>query len=71
MSKAEILEELPKLTPEERKEIRRKLDEFAEVDLRARGIGETQAADLRKRLSTFVEDWSRPEMDIYDEDPAR
>jgi putative addiction module component (TIGR02574 family) len=27
MSKAEILEEIPKLTPEEREEIRRKLDE--------------------------------------------
>ena len=40
-------------------------------DLAARGIGKTQAADLRRRLSTFAEDWSRPEMDIYDEDPAR
>jgi putative addiction module component (TIGR02574 family) len=28
MSKAEILDEIPKLTPEEREEIRRKLDEF-------------------------------------------
>jgi putative addiction module component (TIGR02574 family) len=28
MSKAEILEEIPKLTPEEREEIRRKLDEL-------------------------------------------
>jgi len=36
------------------------------VDLRARGIDETQAADLRARLTTFVEDWSSPEMDIYD-----
>ncbi len=27
MSKAEILDEIPKLTPEEREEIRRKLDE--------------------------------------------
>lgn len=37
------------------------------VDLRARGIDETQAADLRARLSTFAEDWSSPEMDIYDD----
>jgi len=37
------------------------------IDLRARGIGEVQAADLRGRLSIFVEDWESPEMDIYDD----
>lgn len=36
------------------------------VDLRAQGIDEVQAADLRARLATFVEDWSSPEMDVYD-----
>jgi hypothetical protein len=36
------------------------------VDLRARGIDETQAADLRARLTTFAQDWDSPEMDIYD-----
>lgn len=36
------------------------------VDLREQGIDETQAADLRARLTTFVEDWSNPEMDVYD-----
>lgn len=36
------------------------------VDLRARGIDETQAADLRARLATFADDWNSPEMDIYD-----
>jgi hypothetical protein len=36
------------------------------VDLRARGIGEAQAADLRARLTTFAEDWDSPEMSIYD-----
>jgi hypothetical protein len=41
------------------------------IDLRARGIEETQAADLRARLKTFAEDWERPEADIYDKDPAR
>ena len=41
------------------------------VDLRARGIDETKAADLRARLKTFAEDWDRPEMGIYDEIPAR
>jgi hypothetical protein len=41
------------------------------VDLRERGIGATQAADLRARLKTFAEDWERPEMSVYDETPAR
>jgi hypothetical protein len=41
------------------------------VDLRARGIDETQAAELRARLKTFAEDWERPEASIYDQDPAR
>lgn len=41
------------------------------VDLGARGVDETQAAELRSRLKTFSEDWERPEADIYDKDPAR
>ncbi|HET6883395.1 MAG TPA: hypothetical protein VFI31_24810 [Pirellulales bacterium] len=36
------------------------------VDLRQRGIDEEQAADLRRRLAPFSEDWDRPEMDVYD-----
>jgi hypothetical protein len=36
------------------------------IDLRSRGIDETQAADLRASLATFAEDWDNPEMDIYD-----
>ena len=36
------------------------------IDLRARGIDEAQAADLRARLATFAEDWNSSEMDIYD-----
>lgn len=39
------------------------------VDLRERGIDESQAADLRRRLAPFTEDWDRPEMDAYDELP--
>jgi hypothetical protein len=39
------------------------------VDLRERGIEESQAADLRHRLTTFAEDWDRPEMAAYDELP--
>ena len=45
--------------------------ETSGVDLRARGIDEAQAAELRARLKTFAEDWERPEADIYDKDPAR
>jgi hypothetical protein len=36
------------------------------VDLRERGIDESQAADLRARLRTFAEDWESPEMEAYD-----
>ncbi len=35
------------------------------------GIEELQALDLRHRLSTFAEDWARPEMNIYDQLPPR
>jgi hypothetical protein len=41
------------------------------VDLRDRGIDESQAADLRRRLGRFTEDWDRPEMNAYDELPPR
>ncbi|MBI4769765.1 MAG: hypothetical protein HY784_04950 [Chloroflexi bacterium] len=42
------------------------------VDLRARGIGRKQAAELRARLATFAEDWESPEMSVYDDyDAAR
>ncbi len=41
------------------------------VDLRQRGIDESQAADLRRRLARFAEDWDRPEMAAYDELPPR
>ncbi len=37
------------------------------VDLRELGISKEEAAELRFRLSTFAEDWERPEMDIYDD----
>ena len=36
------------------------------VDLASRGIEQPQAADLRRRLAAFAEDWDRPEMDVYD-----
>ena len=31
------------------------------IDLRERGIDQSQAADLRRRLAPFAEDWDRPE----------
>ena len=43
----------------------------ASVDLRERGIDESQAADPRRRLARFAEDWDRPEMAAYDELPPR
>jgi hypothetical protein len=45
--------------------------ESGSLDLRARGIDEAQAADLRARLKTFAEDWERPEAAICDENPPR
>lgn len=43
----------------------------SKVDLKARGIDERQAADLRSRLKSVAEDWDRPEMDVYDEPDPR
>jgi len=36
------------------------------IDLRARGMDEAQAAELRERLVVFAEEWDSSEMDIYD-----
>ena len=36
------------------------------VVLSDRGIPPPQAADMRGRLTTFADDWQRPEMDAYD-----
>lgn len=41
------------------------------VDLRERGIGAHEAADLRQRLAAFSEDWDRPEKAAYDDLPSR
>ncbi|HTA69005.1 MAG TPA: hypothetical protein VK776_12035 [Bryobacteraceae bacterium] len=41
------------------------------VDLPERGIDESQAADLRRRLIPFAEDSEWPEMAAYDELPPR
>ncbi|MBA3944383.1 MAG: hypothetical protein H0X37_07450 [Herpetosiphonaceae bacterium] len=39
------------------------------VDLPARGIDVTAAAELRQRLTSFIDEWNSPEMDIYDSYP--
>jgi hypothetical protein len=41
--------------------------EVQPIDLRARGIDEAHAAELRARLATFAEDWDSPEMAVYDD----
>lgn len=42
-------------------------DMLEDTDLLTRGISQEEAAALRARLSTFAEDWERPEMDAYDD----
>ena len=61
--KVELLE-----TPTDVEEARVIVTFLAEgtVDLPKRGIDEHQAANLRARLSAFVEDWDQPEMGAYD-----
>lgn len=36
------------------------------INLQERGIDELQAANLRGRLSTFIEDWESSDMSVYD-----
>lgn len=75
MSTAEILDELARMTPAERREIARRLaemDDGAVVDLADRGIGVRQAREVRASLASFAEDWDSPEMKSYDDyDAAR
>lgn len=74
MSTTEILNELAKMTPAERREIAKRLAEMegGAIDLRSRGIDEAAAAELRGRLEVFGEEWDGPEMTAYDHyDAAR
>lgn len=68
MSTAEILDELVRLTPEERRVIARRLAELESgtVDLQSRGIDVREAAELRAHLAVFADDWDSPEMAAYD-----
>ncbi len=36
------------------------------VDLQNVALSDAEAGNLRARLTTFAEDWDRPEMDAYD-----
>jgi hypothetical protein len=67
--KVELAESLPEA--EGSRVIVTFLQPAGSVDLRERGIDEPQAADLRRRLAPFAEDWDRPEMTVYDELPSR
>jgi hypothetical protein len=69
MSTAEILDELAKLTPAERRQIAERLAELdrGTIDLRSRGIDVHAAAELRSRLGAFTDDWGSPEMASYDD----
>ncbi len=58
------LAELPTDVKSETRVIVTFIDE-AGVDLRARGIGRTEAEELRASFATFG-DWDAPEMDSYD-----
>ena len=60
------LSETPRGLPDDTKVIVTFLEQ-GDIDLRQRGISEEQAASLRQRLSTFLEDWESPEMAVYDD----
>jgi hypothetical protein len=63
--KVELLEPAP--GPGEARVLVTFLPQAGPIDLRDRGIDDSQAASLRSRLNAFAEDWDRPEMSVYDE----
>ena len=74
MSTAEILAELGRLTPDERRQIARRLAELEGFVTDARGSISPAAnlAEIRGQLDRFAEEWDSPEMSIYDNyDTAR
>jgi hypothetical protein len=74
MSTSEILNELAKMTPAERREIAQRLAEMENgtIDLRSQGLDAAEAGELRGRLAAFAEEWDSPEMSAYDNyDAAR
>lgn len=69
MSTAEILAELGRLTPDERRQIARRLAELEGFVTDARGsiIPAANLAELRGQLDRFAEEWDSPEMSMYDD----
>ncbi len=63
--KVELLEPAPKGA--EGRVIVTFLADSDSVKLAERGIDQEHAADLRRRLASFADDWQRPEMDVYDD----
>ncbi len=63
--KVELLETPPEVT--EARVIVTFLPKRGSIDLRAIGMSEAKAAELRWRLQAFAEEWERPDMDVYDE----
>jgi len=61
------LREQPANVPEEARVIVTFLGPSNAIDLRARGIDEQQARDLRARLAPFAQDWESSDMDVYDD----
>lgn len=62
MSTTEILDDLAKITPAERREIAKRLAEIegGTIDLRSHGIDEAEATELRGRLERFAEEMGQP-----------
>ena len=63
--KVELLEPGPELV--EARVIVTFLPKPGPIDLRAIGISEEQARDMRNRFQSFIEDWDDPAMDVYNE----
>ena len=74
MSTADILNELPRLTPDERRQIAARLAELEGVvpSEAAESIPTAVADELRAKLDRFAAEWDSPEMSPYDNyDAAR
>lgn len=68
MSTAEILAELPRLSPHDRQQIARRLAELEAITLAAPGdwMSHDIAGETRAKLECFAEEWESPEMSPYD-----
>lgn len=78
MTNLGLIEKISNLPPQRISEVEDFVDFLAEkdavairngsqsVDLRELGIEAAEAAEQRAALSSFAEDWERPEMDVYD-----